>query len=54
MQLADVCFADDVIVFSTSRDVVVRMLVETRDALRSVGPDVGMEKTLGLLATRTG
>ena len=45
MQLVDVCFADDVILFSTSRDDVVRMLVGTRDALRSVGPDAGMENT---------
>ena len=54
MQLADVCFADDVILLSNSRDDVVRMLVETRDAFRSVGLDVGMEKTQDLLATRTG
>ena len=38
-------FADDVILLSSSRDVVARMLVETRDALRTVGLDVGMEKT---------
>ena len=47
MQLVDVCFAHDVILFSTSRDDVVRILVETRDAPRSVGLDVGMEKSTG-------
>ncbi len=43
MQLVDVCVADDVVLFSDSRDGVLRMLVETRDAFRSRGPDVGME-----------
>ncbi len=46
-QLADVCFADDVILFSNIRDDVARMLVETRDAFRSVGLDVGMGKNIG-------
>ena len=54
MQLADVCFADDVILLSNSIDDAVIMLVETRDAFRSAGFDVGMEKTMDLLATRAG
>jgi hypothetical protein len=46
-QLVDVCFADDVILFSNIRDDLARMLVETRDAFRSVGLDAGMGKNIG-------
>ena len=48
MQLSSVCFADDVILFSSSKDDVVRMLAETREAFKNVGLDVRMEKTTGL------
>jgi hypothetical protein len=45
VQLAGVRVADDAILFSNSRDDLVRMLVETRDAFRSVGLDVGRGAT---------
>ena len=45
MHLTNVCFADDVILFSSCREDVTRMLAETVAAFKTVGLDVGMEKT---------